>query len=53
MVGDLPSPGYSARPVHKVSSSQKKDYRLTVRFPEAAPDWELFVAMQAHTALQT
>ena len=40
MVGDLRSPGYSARPVHIVSSSQKKDYRLTVRFPEAAADWD-------------
>ncbi len=40
MVGDLRSPGYSARPVRIVSSSQKKDYRLTVRFPEAAAGWD-------------
>lgn len=39
MTGDLPSPGYSARPVRIVSSSQKKDYSLTVRFPEASPEW--------------
>jgi len=40
MVGDLRSPGYSARPVHIVSSSQKKDYKLTVRFPKAAEGWD-------------
>jgi len=40
MVGDPRSPGYSARPVQIVSSSQKKDYSLTVRFPKAAADWD-------------
>ncbi len=39
LVGDLRNPGYSARPVHIVSSSQEKAYKLTVRFPEAAADW--------------
>ena len=51
MIGDARSPGYSARPVRIVSSSRKKEYRLTVRFPEAAaaardePDsfWRPFV----------
>ncbi len=39
MEGDPGGPGYSARPVRIVSSSQKKDYKITVRFPEAAADW--------------
>ena len=40
MEGDLRNPGYSARPVRIVSSALKKDYRLTVRFPEAATGWD-------------
>ena len=37
--GDPGNPGYAARPVRIVSSSRKKDYRLTVRLPEDAADW--------------
>ena len=40
MRGDSRSPEYSARPVRIISSSQKKDYRLTVRFPKAAAGWD-------------
>jgi ATP-dependent Lhr-like helicase len=40
MEGDPRSPGYRARPVRIVSSSQRKQYRLSVRFPEAAAGWE-------------
>ncbi len=35
MTGDPRNPGYSARPVRIVSSSQKKDYAIAVRFPDA------------------
>jgi len=40
MTGGPASPVYGARPVRIVSSSQKKDYRITVRFPEAAAGWD-------------
>ncbi|MEN6439657.1 MAG: DEAD/DEAH box helicase [Syntrophobacter sp.] len=39
MEGDPRAPVYAARPVRIISSSRKKDYRLTVRFPESAADW--------------
>ncbi len=39
IVGDLRDPEYSPRRVRVISSSQKKDYRLTVKFPESAVDW--------------
>ncbi|MEM5787450.1 MAG: DEAD/DEAH box helicase, partial [Syntrophobacteraceae bacterium] len=34
------SSGYSARPVSIVSSSQRKNYKIAVRFPEAAAGWD-------------
>lgn len=39
MSGDPRNPEYSARPVRIVSSTQKKNYELTVRSPQAAPNW--------------
>jgi ATP-dependent Lhr-like helicase len=39
MAGGSDGVEYSARPVRIVSSPLKKDYRLTVRFPEAAAGW--------------
>lgn len=39
MVGDPGAPEYTARPVGIVSSSQKKEYKLTVRYSETAVDW--------------
>jgi ATP-dependent Lhr-like helicase len=40
MVGDFRNPEYFPRTVRHVSSSQKKEYRLTVSFPEHSPDWD-------------
>ncbi len=39
IVGDPGNPEYSARPVGIVSSSQRKDYKLTIRSPEAPAGW--------------
>jgi ATP-dependent Lhr-like helicase len=40
IVGGLGGHGYTPRPVRIVTSSRKKDYRLSVRFPEAAAGWD-------------
>ncbi len=39
IAGDSRDPAYSARPVHIVSSSSRKDYRLAVRLPGDAARW--------------
>lgn len=39
MEGNHCSPRFTARPVQVVESSQKKEYRLSVRFPRAATGW--------------